>query len=155
MKLRHLLVVLLLVSTYSYAQQHSQVKPAGIAPSHTMGNSASAPLVAAYPSSRRNFEVQITDSLPTTLNTIVSWPIKIKSLRANYVLDEVKLMIDGGMPHHGHGLPTTPTIKPTSKPDEYIIEGLKFSMPGYWEVRINASNGQKNDNVTIGFKIDR
>lgn len=62
------------------------------------------------------------------------------------------LHIKGGMPQHGHGLPTQPKITPAGAPGEYIVEGLQFSMPGWWEVSFYISSGQRDDSVTLNIK---
>ncbi|SDZ75912.1 hypothetical protein SAMN05660964_00162 [Thiothrix caldifontis] len=45
---------------------------------------------------------------------------------------DLLIAVDGGMPSHGHGLPTAPQAIPTGKPGEFRIDGLKYSMPGEW-----------------------
>ena len=45
---------------------------------------------------------------------------------------DLTIAMDGGMPAHGHGLPTAPKVVATDKVGEYRIEGLKYSMTGEW-----------------------
>ena len=36
------------------------------------------------------------------------------------------------MPEHGHGFPTVPEVTEYLGDGKYLVEGLKFSMPGWW-----------------------
>ncbi len=49
--------------------------------------------------------------------------------------------IDGGMPAHGHGLPTQPEVTPSGEAGHYRISGLEFNMPGQWVVACIVSEG--------------
>src|SRR5688572_17300015 len=51
-------------------------------------------------------------------------------------VDEAKIAIDGGMPQHGHGLPTRPRVTRTLGEGAYEIEGVRFNMGGWWEFRL-------------------
>lgn len=61
--------------------------------------------------------------------------------------------IDGGMPRHGHGLPTSPQV--TSSPGEgrYRIEGVKFNMGGWWELKFAISAAPGEDRVTFNLVL--
>ncbi len=66
------------------------------------------------------------------------------------------ILIEGGMPEHHHGLPTSPKIQWDSDTKTYIINGLKFSMPGAWELifLIDKTKNLPQDTATISFKIN-
>jgi len=66
-----------------------------------------------------------------------------------------RIRIDGGMREHGHGLPSRPEIKETNRPGEYRIEGMRFNMPGKWQlvVEINAAAGQDRAEFEISLEI--
>lgn len=57
----------------------------------------------------------------------------------------LRLAIDGEMPDHGHGLPTSPRIRATDEPGRYRLEGLRFSMPGYWRLVISVAGDGGGD----------
>ena len=40
------------------------------------------------------------------------------------------------MPQHGHGLPTRPQVTRELADGTYLIEGMKFSMTGWWEIKL-------------------
>ena len=60
--------------------------------------------------------------------------------------------IQGGMPAHGHGLPTAPQATATEQAGEYAIKGLKFSMPGEWV--LDALIQHKGERRHIRFEFD-
>lgn len=61
------------------------------------------------------------------------------------------VVIRGGMPAHGHGLPTAPEASPGDTPGTYAIKGLKFSMPGEWV--LDASFKEKDTVETVRFEF--
>lgn len=42
--------------------------------------------------------------------------------------------LNGGMPEHGHGMPTRPQTMGEVSTGVYRVEGVKFNMPGRWEL---------------------
>lgn len=61
--------------------------------------------------------------------------------------------IDGGMPQHGHGLPTKPRVSPTTVDGEYLVEGLRFNMGGWWELRFAVVGATATDSVTFNVRL--
>ena len=61
--------------------------------------------------------------------------------------------IDGGMPQHGHGLPTRPRVAPQSEPGVYVIEGLRFNMGGWWELHLAIDGPRGSDKVTFNLAL--
>src|SRR5687767_9382038 len=47
--------------------------------------------------------------------------------------------IDGGMPQHGHGLPTRPRVTKNLGGGSYEISGLRFNMGGWWELKLTIT----------------
>ena len=63
------------------------------------------------------------------------------------------VQIEGGMPHHGHGLPTSPVMQPQDIPDTYYIEGLKYTMYGAWLLGFKVSGTAGDDKIIFDFVI--
>lgn len=63
------------------------------------------------------------------------------------------IAVDGGMPAHGHGLPTEPQAVPTSTTGEYRIDGLKYSMPGEWVLGFLLHADAVQDKVVFKFTL--
>ena len=63
-----------------------------------------------------------------------------------------RVLLDGGMPAHAHGLPSVPKVKAVSSNGDYIIDGMKFNMGGEWLLRFTIIHEQK-DRAQITFEL--
>jgi hypothetical protein len=68
-------------------------------------------------------------------------------------MDEVQISIDGGMPQHGHGLPTRPRVTRHLGDGIYQIEGVRFNMGGWWEFKLAIAGSNGADTVTFNLAI--
>jgi hypothetical protein len=68
-------------------------------------------------------------------------------------VEDATIQIDGGMPEHGHGLPTRPRVTRALGHGLYEIEGVRFNMGGWWEFKlaINAASG--SDVITFNLAL--
>ena len=66
---------------------------------------------------------------------------------------DLTIVMDGGMPAHGHGLPTAPKVVATDKVGEYRIEGLKYSMTGEWLLGFMLQSKSMNDKIVYKFSF--
>ncbi len=76
---------------------------------------------------------------PMPLNRIHSWRMRVETTDGMPVTG-ADIRVDGGMPAHGHGLPTQPVVREIGE-GNYLVEGLKFSMTGYWEMWFEIKAG--------------
>ncbi len=63
------------------------------------------------------------------------------------------VLIDGGMPQHGHGLPTSPVLTPLEQSGHYRIDGLKYNMPGAWLLGFKIITPRGEDKIIFDFII--
>ena len=89
---------------------------------------------------------------PPPLNNIHSWTLTLKDQGGRPVTDAV-IGVDGDMPQHGHGLPTEPEVADETAPGVYLVEGMKFSMQGWWTVSFDIEAGGKKDSVTFNIML--
>jgi hypothetical protein len=68
-------------------------------------------------------------------------------------VENARISVDGGMPEHGHGLPTQPQVRRSLGGGMYDIEGLRFSMGGWWEVKLSIEAAQGTDRVTFNLDL--
>ena len=68
-------------------------------------------------------------------------------------VENARISVDGGMPEHGHGLPTKPQVQGSLGGGMYDIEGLRFSMGGWWEVKLAIDSAQGVDRVTFNLSL--
>jgi hypothetical protein len=66
-------------------------------------------------------------------------------------VDVSRIEIGGGMPQHGHGLPTEPRVTAALGDGKYRIEGFKFTMSGWWQLKftIDAPPGRDEADFNI------
>jgi hypothetical protein len=68
-------------------------------------------------------------------------------------IDQARISIDGGMPQHGHGLPTRPRVTRTLGDGVYEIEGVRFNMGGWWEFTLAIAGSRGADTVTFNLDL--
>ena len=69
------------------------------------------------------------------------------------VVNDAKISMDGGMPSHGHGLPTAPVITSLDSQGHYRIDGLQYNMPGTWLLGFMIKTASSQDKVVFSFEI--
>jgi hypothetical protein len=70
-----------------------------------------------------------------------------------YPVDGAAIVVDGGMPQHGHGLPTQPRVTQALGNGEYLVEGLRFNMGGWWEIKLLMDGALGPDTVTFNLDL--
>ena len=68
-------------------------------------------------------------------------------------VDGAAIVVDGGMPQHGHGLPTRPRVTRQLGPGTYQVEGDKFNMGGWWELKFRIDSAAGADSVTFNLDL--
>jgi hypothetical protein len=68
-------------------------------------------------------------------------------------IDEAQISVDGGMPQHGHGLPTRPRVTRNLGDGRYEIEGVRFNMGGWWEFTLAIAGSRGADTVTFNLAL--
>jgi hypothetical protein len=68
-------------------------------------------------------------------------------------VDDATIQIDGGMPQHGHGLPTRPRVTRALGNGLYEIEGVRFNMGGWWEFKLAINTPSGSDIVTFNLAL--
>ncbi|MBT8144960.1 MAG: FixH family protein [Gammaproteobacteria bacterium] len=90
---------------------------------------------------------------PVRLNAMHYWVLQLTDAD-NAAVSNARFKIDGGMPGHGHGLPTSPAIVPGDAPGEYVLRGLRFNMSGIWELRLEIDDGDRSDKLQLLFVVE-
>jgi len=99
------------------------------------------------------FQVTISSNLdPLSLNEIHSWTVHVETA-AGEAVENGEIAVDGGMPEHNHGFPTTPEITDELGGGDYMLEGVKFSMAGWWELKLDITAGEQTDTVTFNIVL--
>jgi hypothetical protein len=72
---------------------------------------------------------------------------------AGQPVDGATIDVDGGMPQHGHGLPTKPRVTRSLGDGRYEIDGLRFNMGGWWELHLAVTSPAGSDRVTFNLQV--
>lgn len=91
-----------------------------------------------------------TDSVER--GTLHAWVATVTTAQGAPV-EDATITIDGGMPQHGHGLPTAPQAGAHLGEGRYRIEGVRFNMGGWWELKLAISSGIGQDDVTFNIVL--
>ncbi len=107
-----------------------------------------------HPSVQGRYLVQMAPpaALPA-INQIHVWQIKLSSPDGAPVRN-AHIAVDGGMPQHRHGLPTRPLVTREVAEGTYLMEGMKFSMTGWWEIKLAIQAAEGSDTVVFNTVVD-
>lgn len=89
---------------------------------------------------------------PIRINTLHAWGLQVQTAAGKPVSGAV-IEIRGGMPQHDHGLPTRPQVNAGPGDGTYRIEGLRFHMPGEWEISLSISAAGETDTCVISLQL--
>ncbi|MGB5323859.1 MAG: FixH family protein, partial [Pseudomonadales bacterium] len=87
----------------------------------------------------------------TALGSYISWTVQFE--RDDKPFSLISIAITGGMPSHGHGLPTQPRVTAQLGDGRYRVEGIKFTMPGRWQLVFNVGSPLGDDRVVLEFDV--
>ncbi|HMQ57982.1 MAG TPA: FixH family protein [Rhizobiaceae bacterium] len=87
-----------------------------------------------------------------TQGPLHNWVVTVKTPQGAAV-DGATIAIDGGMPQHGHGLPTSPQMTKALGDGRYLVEGVRFNMGGWWEFKLVIDAGGVRDAVTFNLVL--
>ena len=109
----------------------------GLGPRASVGGHYTAVLQASQPLRPRQLQtvlVLVTDS-------------------EGHTVDGATIAIGGGMPQHGHGLPTQPRVTKNLGSGVYEIGGVRFNMGGWWEFSLDITGAAGSDKVTFNLAL--
>jgi hypothetical protein len=86
------------------------------------------------------------------INRLHAWEIRVTS-PAGVPVTHARIAFDGGMPQHGHGFPTRARVTAELGDGRYRLDGMKFSMSGWWEMKLAIDSSLGADKVTFNTVI--
>jgi hypothetical protein len=90
---------------------------------------------------------------PIAVNQIHAWTIHVETADGRHI-EGATITVDGDMPQHGHGLPTEPQVTMDLGGGDYLVEGLKFHMPGWWVVDYTITIDGQTDTVRFNLLLN-
>jgi hypothetical protein len=129
--------------------------------SHAMmmmhGTGAKRPAASEFglgprPSAQGRYMATLTPASPLRPRQMQTVRITVRDADGR-AIDEAQISIDGGMPQHGHGLPTRPRVTRNLGDGIYEIEGVRFNMGGWWEFKVAITGSRGADTVTFNLDL--
>ncbi len=126
------------------------------APMHKHGHAKQAPgkpdTATTKLSDNKRYRVSIApQNGPARINVMHAWIVTVATADGRPV-EAATIAVDGGMPDHGHGLPTAPRVTRHLGGGKYLLEGLKFSMTGWWQLKLTFTSPAP-DTVTFNLHL--
>lgn len=92
------------------------------------------------------------DAAPIQTGGLHVWSVSLTTAEGAPVT-AAKIAVSGGMPQHGHGLPTAPQVTQDLGDGRYVIEGVKFNMRGWWTFTLDIDGQAGRDAVTFNLVL--
>lgn len=89
---------------------------------------------------------------PVPINTLHRWTLHLETPDGRPI-ENATVTVDGDMPQHGHGMPTQPQVTEYLGNGDYLIEGMKFQMNGWWVVDFTIDNAGERDTVRFNLVL--
>jgi len=93
-----------------------------------------------------------SEANPIVVGSMHAWTVSVRT-PAGAPVKVAKIGINGGMPQHGHGLPTAPQVTKDLGDGRYLIEGMKFNMRGWWTLDLAIDGPMGPDTVTFNLVL--
>ncbi len=101
------------------------------------------------------FTVTLQSTEPEfALNEFRVWQLTVTDTSTGEVVTPARVTVGGGMPMHGHGLPSQPQVTEYLGDGHYKIEGLRFNMLGKWVLEFDIVTKAASDIVKFELLLD-
>ena len=87
------------------------------------------------------------------VNQMHQWILHVETADGQPV-ENATIAVDGDMPEHGHGLPTRPQVTKYLGKGDYLVEGMKFQMGGWWVMDFTITANSHTDAVHFNMKLN-
>lgn len=116
---------------------------------------ANLDLALEKPSASGRYAVALVPpAVAPAINQVHSWTVKLRDASGAPVTGAM-VTVGGGMPQHGHGFPTRPRVTREVEDGTYLVEGMKFSMPGWWNIKFDIQGAAGDDKVAFNTVVTR
>jgi hypothetical protein len=87
------------------------------------------------------------------INRIHAWEVTVVT-SAGQPVSDARIGVSGGMPQHHHGFPTNPQVTESLGDGRYLLDGVKFSMTGWWQFKLQVNSASGNDLVVFNTVVN-
>jgi len=125
-----------------------------LAACHHMAGPAPLPDITTVKSSAHGlYRVAVRPGdAPIPVRRLQRWTLHVETAQGEPV-DLATITMGGGMPQHGHGLPTTPRVTQALGHGDHLVEGVKFNMGGWWVVKFAITSRAGVDSVSFNLSL--
>ncbi len=99
-----------------------------------------------------SYRVKDREEIP--LGDFHSWELHVEDAETGDDINRALIAINGDMPRHGHGLPSNPEASFLGN-GNYRLDGLKFHMPGWWQLVLTISTADEYDRAVFNFLLEQ
>jgi transcriptional regulator GlxA family with amidase domain len=103
-------------------------------------------------SAKQVYAATLQPRQPVRVRELLTIPVRIADAKGR-ALEGARIFVDGGMPEHGHGLPTQPRVTRSLGDGVYEIQGVRFNMRGWWELKLAIESPAGTDDVTFNLSL--
>ena len=86
------------------------------------------------------------------INQMHQWTLHVETVDGKPV-ENATITVGGDMPQHGHGLPTSPRVTKHLGNGDYLIDGMKFPMGGWWLMDFTITANPQIDVVHFNMML--
>lgn len=105
-------------------------------------------------SSQGSFRVAYRTEGPVPVGRLHSWTLRVTRPDGLPVTDAA-IAVDGDMPEHRHGLPTRPRVTRHLGNGEYLVEGVKFQMGGWWVMDFDITAAGQTERARFNLQLKK
>ena len=105
-------------------------------------------------SSQGSFRMSYRTDGPVPVGRLHAWTLHVAHSDGTPVTDAA-IAVDGDMPEHRHGLPTRPRVTRNLGNGDYLVEGVKFQMGGWWVMDFDVSAGGRTERVRFNLQLKK
>jgi hypothetical protein len=87
------------------------------------------------------------------VNQMHQWTLHVETVDGELV-ENAAITVNGDMPEHGHVLPTRPQVTEYLGNGDYLVEGMKFQMGGWWVMDFTITTNGHTDAVHFNMKLN-
>ena len=103
-------------------------------------------------SAQAAFRVSYRTDGPVPVGRLHAWTLHVARADGTPVTDAA-ITVDGDMPQHGHGLPTRPRVTRHLGGGDYLVEGIKFQMGGWWVMDFDITAQGRTERVRFNLQL--
>jgi hypothetical protein len=100
------------------------------------------------------YRATYSSETPVPVNQLHSWTLHVETADGKPV-DNAAISIFGDMPQHGHGMPTEPQVTQNLDHGDYLVEGMKFQMGGWWKIDFTINANGQSDQVSFNLMLQK